>query len=91
MPNGDTEWITTTEAAALTGYNIVHLRRLAREGTLVGIKRGRDWFVDKAALLTYKEHMDQLETAKHNPWREELTDAERGRGREPENPAMPAP
>ena len=39
-----TEWITTKEAAELTGYSPVTLRQFAREGRIEGIKRGRDSF-----------------------------------------------
>lgn len=63
------QWITTQEAAELTGYHPVHIRRLIRHGLLVGIKRGRDWFLDRAAVLAYLEEMQRLGPAKHNPWK----------------------
>lgn len=66
------EWITTQEAATLTGYSAVTLRQFAREGKIKGVKRGRDWFIDRAEVLAYVETMQQLGNAKHNPWRDDL-------------------
>lgn len=73
------EWITTTEAAELTGYAVVTLRLFARQGKIKSVKRGRDWFLGKAEVLVYVEEMRRLGPAKHNPWRDDL--AEQGRGR----------
>ena len=64
-----TTWITTRDAAELTGYASVTLRLLAREGKIKGCKRGRDWFLDKADVLAYAERMEELGAAKHDPWR----------------------
>jgi len=35
-------WLTTQEAAALSGYDIQHVRRLARQGKIGAVKRGQD-------------------------------------------------
>ena len=64
-----TEWITTKEAAELTGYTDARFRQLAIEGTIAARKRGRDWFLSKADVLAYAEEMRQLGTSKHDPWR----------------------
>lgn len=64
-----TEWITTQEAAGLTGYHAVHIRRLAKEGVIRGFKRGRDWWIERRSLEAYVEEMKRLGTAKHDPWR----------------------
>lgn len=64
------EWITTPEAAALTGYASVTVRLLARQGKIKSIKRGRDWFLNRSEVLAYIETMRQLGTSKHNPWKE---------------------
>jgi len=63
------EWITTAEAAELTGYSSVTFRWLVREGKIKGQKRGRDWFLDKKSVLAYVEKMENLGTAKHDPTR----------------------
>jgi excisionase family DNA binding protein len=69
-PFDPTEWITTKEAAELTGYHVKYIRKLVKEGKLAGVKRGgRDWWVDKASVLEYFEEMKRLGTAKHDPWR----------------------
>jgi excisionase family DNA binding protein len=45
--------LTTSEAAALTGYTTDHIALLVRRGDLGGQRRGRDWFVDAVKLLEY--------------------------------------
>ena len=35
-----TDWITTAEAAQLSGYNEQHIRRLARANKIVAEKKG---------------------------------------------------
>jgi excisionase family DNA binding protein len=47
------QWVTTTEAARLTGYNAEHVRRLIRGEKIEAIKWGRDWLVNKESLLSY--------------------------------------
>jgi len=64
-----TEWVTTAEAAELTGYSPVTLRQFVREGRINGRKRGRDWFLDRKSVLAYAEEMKRLGTAKHDPRR----------------------
>jgi excisionase family DNA binding protein len=72
-------WITTAEAAELTGYSAPYMRQLVKKGRIKGRKVSRDWLLNRESLLRYKARMDALGTAKHNPWREDL-DAQ-GRGR----------
>ncbi len=75
------EWITTNEAAELTGYASAYLRQLILQGRLPAKKRGRDWFLRKADVVAYHEEMQRLGADKHNPWREDLEDQGRGRRR----------
>ena len=63
------EWITTTEAAALTGYDPTHIRYLVRKGRIQGRKFGRDWMIDRSGIIAYVEEMNRLGLAKHDPWR----------------------
>ena len=56
-------WLTVAEAAGLTGYTEVHMQRLARLGQVTARKVGRQWVIDRASLLTWKE------TAKPGPKR----------------------
>jgi hypothetical protein len=53
------EWITTTEAVRMTGYNHEYIRRLLRTGKVVGKKWGRDWMVDRDSLLTYMQESER--------------------------------
>jgi len=62
-------WITTNEAAALTGYTPDYVRKAIKRNLLKGTKRGRDWFVERDSVLAYVEKMKRLGTAKHNPWK----------------------
>jgi excisionase family DNA binding protein len=72
-------WVNTTEAATLTGYSQAYMRMLAHSGQVEARKMGRDWLINRESLLAYKHQMDVLGPEKHNPWREDLTDQERGR------------
>jgi excisionase family DNA binding protein len=62
-------WITTSEAAELTGYTTAYFRQLIHRGRLEGRKRGRDWFLDRREVLAYADEMKQLGRAKYDPWR----------------------
>jgi len=64
-----TEWITTQEAAELTGYRVRYLRQLVNEGKLKAVKRSRAIFIDKDSLLAYADEMKRLGPSKHDPWR----------------------
>ena len=64
-----THWITTTEAAELTGYTPANFRQAIKRKRLTGKKRGRDWWLLKADVLTYAQEMKRLGSAKHNPMR----------------------
>jgi len=64
-----TKWITTVEAAELTGYTTSYLRKAISRERLRAQKLGRDWFLDKEEVLAYAEEMRHLGSAKHDPWR----------------------
>jgi excisionase family DNA binding protein len=63
------EWITTQEAAELTGYTSSYIRKAINRGLLTAQKRGRDWFLSKNEVLAYAEKMKELGPTKHDPWR----------------------
>jgi len=46
-------WITTDEAVELSGYHLVHLRRLLRDGQVKAEKKGGSWWIDRDALLLF--------------------------------------
>lgn len=78
------KWVNTTNGAILTGYSQAYMRILARSGQVEARKVGRDWLVNRESLLAYKSRMDRLGPQKHNPWRDDLVEAERGRDKQME-------
>jgi hypothetical protein len=48
-----TDWVTTAEAAKLSGYTADYVRELIRAGVIVGNKWSSDWQVSRQSLLTY--------------------------------------
>jgi len=70
-------WLTTTDAATLTGYTQAHIRTLAQRGRIEARKIGRDWLVSRDSLLAYKRRMDNLGPQKHNPWKGEELQGEK--------------
>jgi excisionase family DNA binding protein len=62
-----TEWITTSEAAELTGYSPHYVRRLMRKSRVAAKKWGNTWMIDKQSLLDYKRRMDSLGRTKYRP------------------------
>lgn len=47
------DWIPTSEAAIISGYNAEYLRWLIREHKIVAKKFGFVWQVSKSSLLAY--------------------------------------
>jgi len=61
------QWITTQEAARITGYDKTYISRLIRKGRVKGIKPGHDWLVNRESLLAFHREMQARGTEKHNP------------------------
>ncbi|MCL4872006.1 MAG: hypothetical protein KJ063_23850 [Anaerolineae bacterium] len=53
------EWITTNEAAELSGYHPDYIRKLLLANRVNGRKFGPTWQVDKQDFLDYLKRMDQ--------------------------------
>jgi excisionase family DNA binding protein len=53
------DWITTEEAAEISGYHQEHIRRLIRAGKLKGRKFLIVWQVGRSSLLGYVRKQDQ--------------------------------
>jgi excisionase family DNA binding protein len=53
------DWLTTEQAAELSGYHIVHVRKLLLSGKLHGRKWGQAWQVSRESLLTYIQDTKQ--------------------------------
>ncbi len=47
-----TEWISTDEAAELSGYHSEYIRRLVRQGKLEASKKGAMFWINRASLLS---------------------------------------
>lgn len=63
------DWITTSEAAQVSGYNIDYLRRLMRQGKITGEKKGLMWWIDLESLRAYVEEVEALGNRKFDPHR----------------------
>jgi excisionase family DNA binding protein len=62
-------WITTSEAAELTGYAQGYIRQLIQKDKLHAVKRGGVWFLKREDVMAYAEQMEELGSGKHDPWR----------------------
>lgn len=61
------EWITTDEAAEISGYHPEYVRKLAKAGKIGAEKKGRDWWIDRDKLREYLATMEALGTKKYDP------------------------
>lgn len=61
------EWITTSEAAELTGYSIPNIHRAKQSGRLKAIKRGNMLFFRREEILEYAREMRALGKMKFMP------------------------
>lgn len=57
-------FLTTAQAAKLTGYNQNHLNRLIRQGKIKAQKIGTAWAIDKESLLAYEPDLSTRFKAK---------------------------
>ena len=60
------EWITTKQAAELSGYHADHVRELLRAGKVEGRKFGEVWQIDRGSLLAYIRIVEKI-GAKRGP------------------------
>jgi hypothetical protein len=47
------DWITTEQAAELSGYHPEHIRELLKAGNVKGQKFSKVWMIDRVSLLAY--------------------------------------
>ena len=52
------DWITTREAAEISGYHVNYIRRLIRRGKIAAEKKGSMWWVDGDSLNNPRGGMD---------------------------------
>lgn len=60
------DWITTTEAAEISGYTRQHVRLLITSGKVKGQRFGREWQVSRSSLLAHAAKSEKL-GAKRGP------------------------
>ena len=53
------EWLTTFEAARISGYELDYIRKLIRAGKITGRKWGQSWQVNSKSL---QQFLNQMET-----------------------------
>ena len=56
----ESEWITVSQAAKLSGYNEEHITRLCREGKIRAQKFATVWQVNRHSLLDYVARVGKL-------------------------------
>ena len=61
------DWITTEEAAELSGYHIFYLRRVIRSGKIKAEKKGGSWWIDRSSLLEYSKQATTSDDKRHGP------------------------
>ncbi|GEM_PF-7017405 len=54
------EYLSSADAAQLTGYSQDYIGQLARSSSILATKVGRKWFVEEYSLLKHKDHNDGL-------------------------------
>jgi len=60
-------WMTTEEAAQISGYDIQHVRRLARQGKIGAAKKERDLWIDVEIFTSYLDTMLESEDGRARP------------------------
>lgn len=63
----DSDWITVSQAATLSGYNEEHIRRLLRDGAIAGRKFGIVWQVSQSSIIAYLTNAHNSVDKRHGP------------------------
>lgn len=68
-----TDWISTHEAAELSGYHPEHLRRLIRQGKISVSRKGNMFWIDRQSLLQYLHESEKAgkKDKRHGPKKRE--------------------
>ena len=59
------DWITVSEAVAVTGFHRVHIHWLIKNEKITGRRSGWYYLVDRNSLLAYQRQMEELGKKKH--------------------------
>ena len=63
----DDEWLTTDQAAELSGYHPTYLRWLIRQGEIPARKFGPLWQVNRAGLIAFLDAAKQSGDKRRGP------------------------
>lgn len=61
------DWLTTQEAAELSGYHPERIRELIRDGAIAATKKGNSWWVDRKSLVTYLRAAEKAQDKRRGP------------------------
>jgi excisionase family DNA binding protein len=61
------EWLTTQQAADLSGYHANHLRRLLRSVEIRGRKWGQSWQISQTSLRDYLSKAETTDDKRRGP------------------------
>jgi len=67
----DTEWITVTQAAEISGYNAEYLRRLMRNKKIKFRKFSFIYQVNRESLLNYLKEAENITDKRYTPKRKQ--------------------
>jgi len=67
----DTEWITVTQAAEISGYNAEYLRRLMRNKKIKFRKFSFIYQVNRESLLNYLKDAEKITDKRYTPKRKQ--------------------
>ncbi len=65
--SGLRDWITTEEAAEVSGYHVNYIRRLMRQGKVTGRKSGLMWWIDRDSLRRYLDIVKAVGSRRFGP------------------------
>lgn len=68
MPAAPTEYVTTAEAAQISGFNEEYVRRLVRTKKVDAVLKGGAYWIDANSLRSYIAQVEELGTQRFN-WR----------------------
>lgn len=66
------DYVTSQKAAKILGYHVNHIRRMVRNGYLVGLKAGHSLLISKKSLDDFIEKTAQAEYKKHDRRKRQL-------------------
>ncbi len=64
-----TNWITTAEAAELSGYHPDYIRQLIRQGKIKADRKGTMFWIDRSSLFSFVRHAEKAKSKdqRHGP------------------------